>query len=383
MQNPVTGASLLAGGPVSLTNFQSGVWVLFSFIGNVKLHIVNVSGPNAVISALAFDTQCAMPTFTPAAGSYNSTQRVTIGTLTSGATMRYTTDGTTPGETTGTIYSTPLNISDTTRLQAIAYANGLSDSYLADGVYAFGTPAKIEWTAAGTWSSPQTQPANLTVGNLLCDGAAISSTANQGTAENGWMTGHNFTFTLAVPANQAITITGWSLTDWNNWTNIKPQCTLTVSGGLAAPLGAGNFTQGTANGNGDFSIAVNPPLVVLPTGSYTLTLHAMDPNCGGDGGWCGWNDYAINLVEGGACAAPAFNPAAGTYNAAQTVTISSTTSDATIRYTTDGSTPTETSGTVYSTPLNITRNTTLQAIAYMNGMADSPLASAVYTIQIP
>ena len=44
----------------------------------------------------------------------------------------------------------------------------------------------------------------------------------------------------------------------------------------------------------------------------------------------------------GTCAAPTFSPAAGTYSSAQTVTISTTTSGATIRYTTDGSTPSET-----------------------------------------
>ena len=46
---------------------------------------------------------------------------------------------------------------------------------------------------------------------------------------------------------------------------------------------------------------------------------------------------------------PRFSPAAGAYGPAQNVTISTATGGATIRYTTDGSTPTETHGTVYST----------------------------------
>ena len=71
----------------------------------------------------------------------------------------------------------------------------------------------------------------------------------------------------------------------------------------------------------------------------------------------------------------------GSYSAAQNVTISTTTSGATIRYTMDGSTPTETAGTVYSSAVNISTNTTLQAIAYATGMADSPICSGVYTIQ--
>ena len=52
---------------------------------------------------------------------------------------------------------------------------------------------------------------------------------------------------------------------------------------------------------------------------------------------------------------------------AQTVTISTTTSGATIRYTTNGTTPSSTVGTVYSSPVSITATTTLKAIAYETG----------------
>src|ERR1700726_3464672 len=44
----------------------------------------------------------------------------------------------------------------------------------------------------------------------------------------------------------------------------------------------------------------------------------------------------------GSVATPAFNPPAGTYSAAQTVTLSTTTAGASIRYTTDGSAPSST-----------------------------------------
>ena len=81
-------------------------------------------------------------------------------------------------------------------------------------------------------------------------------------------------------------------------------------------------------------------------------------------------------------AEPTFNPMPGTYSAAQNVTHQfSATNGATIRYTTDGTTPTETAGTIYSSAVNISANTTLQAIAYKTGMADSPVTSGVYAIQ--
>jgi hypothetical protein len=77
---------------------------------------------------------------------------------------------------------------------------------------------------------------------------------------------------------------------------------------------------------------------------------------------------------------PSFNPAGGTSTSAQNVTISDTTSSVSIRYTTDGSTPSETHGTLYSGPVNIGSTATLQAIAYASGYSDSPIASATYTI---
>lgn len=76
-------------------------------------------------------------------------------------------------------------------------------------------------------------------------------------------------------------------------------------------------------------------------------------------------------------AAPAFSSAPG-----NTVAITSASAGVTIRYTTDGTIPTETNGTVYSGPVTITVNpTTLQAIAYGNGFSDS--APFGVTIRIP
>lgn len=82
-------------------------------------------------------------------------------------------------------------------------------------------------------------------------------------------------------------------------------------------------------------------------------------------------------------AAPTFNPLAGTYAAAQSVTIVSTTAGASIRYTTNSANPSETAGTLYSTAFSVGATTTVKAIAYKSGMADSPVASAVYTINLP
>ncbi len=82
----------------------------------------------------------------------------------------------------------------------------------------------------------------------------------------------------------------------------------------------------------------------------------------------------------GAVAPPVFSPAGGTYTSAQMVTLSSTTSGASIRYTTDGSTPSETAGILYSAPIAVGSALTVKAIAYESGMIDSAVATAAYSI---
>lgn len=88
-------------------------------------------------------------------------------------------------------------------------------------------------------------------------------------------------------------------------------------------------------------------------------------------------EYYYNLSD--KCALPTFSPVAGTYTSAQNVTISTTTGDATIYYTTDGTDPTEGSAS-YSTPISVSSTTTIKAIAVKSGLTNSSIATATYTI---
>jgi len=75
---------------------------------------------------------------------------------------------------------------------------------------------------------------------------------------------------------------------------------------------------------------------------------------------------------------------AGSYTSAQSVSITTSTPGATIRYTTDGVTaPTKTVGYVYSAPVTVSSTGTLKAIAYETGWTDSAVATATYTIKLP
>jgi len=78
------------------------------------------------------------PTFSPSAGTYPYTTQVTIASLTSGATIRYTIDGSDPATSvTAVVQVSPVTVSvvDNTRISAMATQAGYADSGTTSGDY--------------------------------------------------------------------------------------------------------------------------------------------------------------------------------------------------------------------------------------------------------
>lgn len=86
--------------------------------------------------------------------------------------------------------------------------------------------------------------------------------------------------------------------------------------------------------------------------------------------------YTLNLP---ATTSPVFSPKAGTYEAAQSVTISDTMSGAAIYFTTDGTKPSLNS-TRYTAPIAVSTGQTISAIAAAPGHQGSAVVTAKYTI---
>ena len=85
-----------------------------------------------------------------------------------------------------------------------------------------------------------------------------------------------------------------------------------------------------------------------------------------------------DYTPSGVVAAPNFNPPGGDVTSKIDVVITTATAGATIRYTTNGTEPTE-SSTLYSTAIPISSTTTLKAKAWKTGMEPSAVSTAVYT----
>jgi hypothetical protein len=81
-------------------------------------------------------------------------------------------------------------------------------------------------------------------------------------------------------------------------------------------------------------------------------------------------------------ATPTISPNGGNFTASVSVTLADSTAGATIRYTTNGADPTE-SSTLYSAPFTLASSATVKARAFASGMTDSAVASASFTITAP
>ena len=92
-------------------------------------------------------------------------------------------------------------------------------------------------------------------------------------------------------------------------------------------------------------------------------------------------EAALSTQDTSTVAAPTFSPEGGTFDSAQSVTISCESDDATVYYTTDGSYPT-TDSTPYSGAITVSETTTIKAVAVLSGYADSNVSEATYEINI-
>ncbi len=117
-------------------------------VGTVTIQALATASGYATssISAATYTIQASMPmamapTFTPAPGSYNTGQTVTLADATAGAVVYYTTNGTAPTASSA-MYSAPIALSNgTTTVKAIAMASGYAPSAVASGTYVASTPS--------------------------------------------------------------------------------------------------------------------------------------------------------------------------------------------------------------------------------------------------
>ena len=115
------------------------------------------------------------------------------------------------------------------------------------------------------------------------------------------------------------------------------------------------------------------------TATLDLGVHSVTAVYGGGTDVSGSTSSVLKQTVATAAQEPEFSPGTGTYTSKQTVIITDTTPDATIYYTTNGTTPT-TSSTKYTGVITVPATETLRAIAVATEYTNSAIATAKYTI---
>jgi hypothetical protein len=319
----------------------------------------------------------------------DTNQKLTITDATPRATIYYTTNGTMP-TTLSAVYTQPVafNRSGTFTVEAIAIASGFSPSAVATGVYTIRPfVAKPTFSPpAGGYTTPQMviihDVSTLAVFYYTTDGSMPTTLSTL------------YSGPITVSSNQTIN----AISVMSGFTNspvtsatyvIEPQLPTPMLS--MAPLGDDTnqkLTITDANGGATVYYTTNGTIPTTSSAVYTqpvafnrsgtFTVNAIAVASGYLNSTVATAVYTIHPFV----AKPTFSPPAGGYTTTQTVTIHDVSITAIFYYTTDGSMPT-TASTLYSGPITISSNQTINAIAVMTGFTNSPVTSAAYTIAPP
>ncbi len=300
---------------------------------------------------------CATPTFSPAAGSYEGTQNVTISS-TAGATIYYTIDGSDP-TTSGTrqTYSSPISVSADMTIKAYAVKTDYNDSEVATAAYVIteGPDVTINLLDDG-WGFPTSKVVDETAYTNGDYTIKVAGTTGQGFRTYGtyFMLGQNGAY-LELPAFA------------------NPIEKIVVAGNSG---GSASVTWNIYKGDD----AVSTAATGCKNDAYTFEIDEPEASV----------VYRIKVTSSAnlqiktikiyyrAATAVAKPTISGDENfvTSTTVTISHADADH-IYYTIDGSTPT-TGSTEYTAPFSLTATATVKAIA-VKGSDESQVAEKDFT----
>jgi hypothetical protein len=255
---------------------------------------------HAFVLALG-QSAAATPSFSPPAGTYSSPQMVTISDATAGATIYYTTDGSTP-TTASTVFTAPITVNTTETIKAIATATGFANSVVATAIYTIAPPAATPTFSvpSGTYTSVQM----VTISDTTT-GATIFYTTDGSTPSTA---STQYTGTITVNTTETIKAIAAS-TGFAN----SAVATSTYTINLPAP---------------DFQLSVNPTTLTIVAGQSGTATFTVTPK----NGFNSQVSFACSALPSEA--ACSFNPTSVTPSSAaanSTLTVTTTAPSATMQ----------------------------------------------------
>jgi hypothetical protein len=337
------------------------------------------------ISTAVFTIKTAAPVFYPAGGTYDSARQVVISCATGGARIYYTEDGSAPTESSAQ-YVSPLSVTASRTIKAIAVKNGAAQSDVAVAEYNISLTAKVAqptfYPAPGSYSGVQ---------NVIISCATPGATIKYTTDSSDPLAGASASvYSAPVPVSSTTTLKAAAVKTGDENSNVTTGLYIIKAAAPTFNPPAGSYSSAqqvvistltqaasiyyTTDGT-EPSVAsnlYNGPVTV----SESLTIRAVSVKTGLANSDVAPAAYSISQIP--KVASVVFNPTDGSFIGAGNVTLSCATAGAAIRYTTDGTNPSASTGTAYSAPFRLSSSVTVKAIAYKAAMADSDIVSAAY-----
>jgi len=369
-----------SGGSVEKTLYTSPI--LISESGTLQAQATKTGyNPSAIMVEKYKIEGVSTPIANPGTGIYSVPQTVALSTITIGADIYYTIDGTTP-TTSSTLYSSPINVNTSITLKAIAVKDGNSSGVMIEKYEITGqagTP--VANPIGGTYNTPQ----NVSLSSSTL-GANIYYTLDGSTPSID-----SLLYSSPINVDSNLTIKAIALKNGYDQSNLMIENYSIIeqaSTPIANPLGgayvlAQNVSLSTSTIGADIYYTLNGSTPITSSTLYTSPININSNKTlkaiAAMSGYLDSNVMVENYIIGAKVEIPVANPVPGTYNVAQDITLTSSTPDAKIYYTIDGSIPTS-SSTLYTSPISISSTTTLNAIGIKNGYLDSDIFSGLYTI---
>lgn len=360
---------------------------------NLGLHVMEGGEPGNPETPKVESVVASHPSSTVTKGT-----EITLSTPTAEAAIYYTTDGSEPTVETGTPYSGSIVIDQTSTIKAIAVLEGLESSSIVTFTYTVLSEADITSIADTRNMSPGT---TVTVKGRVA--AKLKNTISIQDETGGIAVRPT---SLNVSVGDEVTLTG-KLADYRGLLQLDSAAIVNNQAGAGVPnpkvvtaLNEENESQlvtvenvklttvaGTSWKNYTATTADGAAFIVRDETGELSTL-AVDSEYESITGIVQQfdNDYQIiprselDIVQDSTTLKPAAaSPAAGTYVGKQTVTLSTTTSNAEILYTLDGTDPT-THGTKYEKTIEINETTTLKTVVKAQDGTFSEIATFEYKI---
>jgi hypothetical protein len=403
ISDSASGASIYYTTDGSTASSSHGTLYIGSFrvaqtetVSVIAIDAVNGAPPSSAVSQ-TFTVQEAAPVFAPPAGTAKSGTQVAITDADPGAAIYYTTDGN-AASTSSTRYTGQITLTASEVIHAVA-ANNASGT-----VYTQSADVSASYTVEGSIATPTissaggltstTYPGTFSVSLSDTDSSASIYYTLDGSTPSA-TNGRKYSGAFTVSSTLTVTAIAIDTTHGTSFSLAASQLFTIIEATPVISPASGTITAGAkvtitdADSGAAIYYSTDSKAATTSSTRYTgpfpisssTTVNAIAVNTGAATNYTQSQDASASYTVNSALATPVITTAGGhttaTYPETVDVTITDSDTSASIYYTTDGSTPSQSNGTRYAAPFGVGATGTVKAVA-----VDPAGASAVASLSI-